>query len=328
LTIPRKTGPPPLFLDTRAGAWSDDLRIFRAAPRRHRPHFGQPAKHNNAGRTQTEGRLMSKFKALAIGLAAVAGLTFSGAAGAADYYQGKTISFIVGYSPGGSTDTTWRTIARYIGKHIPGHPDIIVKNMPGAGGSKATNFVFEKARPDGLTLLSNPWDPLGALMGAPGLRADYTKFEFIGGIPETITCYVGTGALKNRDDIGKIKTLRLGGLRPSSRLDILGRLSLGLLGVDVKYVPGYRGGAKRKAAVLAGEIDVSTTGITEYRTAIEPGPMKDGQVIGLYYHPSVDANGNIVKDPSFTKLPDFPSFYEKVKGSPPSGKNWDLLKFV
>lgn len=275
---------------------------------------------------------MVKWKILGASLAVASSLASAGAAGAAEFYEGKTITFIVGYSPGGSTDTTWRTVAPFIAKHIPGNPTVVVKNMAGGGGTKATNFVFEKARPDGLTLLSSPWNPLGALIGAPGLRADYTKFEFIGGIPETITCYVRTGVmaggLKDRTDIVKLKSIKLGGLTPDSRLDILGRLSLGLLGLDVKYVPGYRGGAKRKAAVLSGEIDVSTTGITEYKTAIEPGPMKDGQVMGLYYHPSIKADGTVIKDPVFTELPDFVSFYKKAKGTAPSGKMWELLKFV
>ena len=70
----------------------------------------------------------------------------------ADYYNGKTVRFIVGFAPGGGFDTYTRAIARHIGKHIPGNPSVIVDNMPGGGSLTAANYVYGGTRPDGLTI--------------------------------------------------------------------------------------------------------------------------------------------------------------------------------
>jgi tripartite-type tricarboxylate transporter receptor subunit TctC len=70
----------------------------------------------------------------------------------ADFYQGKTIRVIIGSSTGGGYDQWARLIARYLGKHIPGNPEVVPQNMPGAGGVVAANYVYGVAKPDGLTL--------------------------------------------------------------------------------------------------------------------------------------------------------------------------------
>src|SRR3989442_8686671 len=70
----------------------------------------------------------------------------------ADFYSGKTISIIVGYAPGGGFDTTARLASKYLGKHIPGNPTVIVENMPGAGSLTAANHIYNVAKPDGLTI--------------------------------------------------------------------------------------------------------------------------------------------------------------------------------
>src|ERR671918_2974491 len=70
----------------------------------------------------------------------------------APFYQGKTIRVIVGYQPGDNHDQWARTYVRFLGKHIPGNPDFVVQNMPGAGGMIAANHIYNLTKPDGLTL--------------------------------------------------------------------------------------------------------------------------------------------------------------------------------
>ena len=70
----------------------------------------------------------------------------------ADFYEGKTVTILVGYKPGGGYDRTARLLARHLGKHIPGRPAVIVQNMPGASSIVAANHLYRVARPDGLTL--------------------------------------------------------------------------------------------------------------------------------------------------------------------------------
>src|SRR4249919_3651137 len=79
-------------------------------------------------------------------------LNFVSASSAEDFYAGKTIQLVVGLPPGGGIDTYARLVARHMGKHVPGNPNFIVLNMPGAGSIKAVNYLANLAKPDGLTI--------------------------------------------------------------------------------------------------------------------------------------------------------------------------------
>ena len=87
---------------------------------------------------------------LLLGMACLVGLAAS--AGAQESFAGKTVKLVVAYSPGGSFDLYTRLIARHIGKHLPGKPSTIVQNMTGAAGMIAANYVYNTAKPDGLTI--------------------------------------------------------------------------------------------------------------------------------------------------------------------------------
>ncbi|MBI2361043.1 MAG: hypothetical protein HYV04_19425, partial [Deltaproteobacteria bacterium] len=100
---------------------------------------------------------------------------------AAPFYEGKTIRIIVATTPGGGFDAYSRTIARHMGKYIPGNPTIIVENMPGAGMLIGTNYVYKQAKPDGLTM--GNWIGtlvLGQITGRKGVEFDARKFEYVG----------------------------------------------------------------------------------------------------------------------------------------------------
>jgi len=93
-----------------------------------------------------------------------------GAAYAQEFYKDKTITFIVGYSPGGIYDQYTRLIARHISKYIPGQPNTIVENMTGAGGIIAANHLYNRAKPDGLTVAAWAAPLLTPSMGRPQQR--------------------------------------------------------------------------------------------------------------------------------------------------------------
>ena len=97
------------------------------------------------------------------------------------FYQGKTITFITGSQPGELFDLYVRTIAQFMVKHIPGNPDVIVQNMPGAGHMIAANYVYNLAKPDGLTLagtLATLY--IDQLVGQSEVKYDWAKFSWIG----------------------------------------------------------------------------------------------------------------------------------------------------
>src|SRR3990172_7305792 len=96
-------------------------------------------------------------------------------------YEGKTITIVVGYKPGGGYDATARLLARHLPKHIPGSPTIIVQNMPGANSIIGANHVYVVAKPDGLTLGTfNRNLPIAHLLNVAGGKYDMTKFAWIG----------------------------------------------------------------------------------------------------------------------------------------------------
>jgi len=97
-----------------------------------------------------------------------------------EFYKGKVIRFIVGAAPGGGYDTYTRTIARHIGKHIPGNPTLIVQNMPGAGQLIAALYIYKRAKPDGLTI--GVWNSAWVLKQALGERKVKFKGDKFGWI--------------------------------------------------------------------------------------------------------------------------------------------------
>src|SRR5689334_22360730 len=99
----------------------------------------------------------------------------------ADFYRGKTITMAVSSSPGGGYDTLSRAVARYMGKHVPGNPAVVVRNMPGAGGILATRYTAKSAPRDGLTIAgvqnNTPFEPL---FGTKQADYDATEMTWLG----------------------------------------------------------------------------------------------------------------------------------------------------
>jgi tripartite-type tricarboxylate transporter receptor subunit TctC len=100
---------------------------------------------------------------------------------ATDYFSGKTIRIVVPFPSGGDADLFTRVLARIMAKHVPGNPTVIVENRTGAGGTIAVNYVYEIAKPDGLTILSSGSSTIAAqLVKTGGVRYDLLRFEYLG----------------------------------------------------------------------------------------------------------------------------------------------------
>ncbi|MPZ41093.1 MAG: hypothetical protein GEU95_24215 [Rhizobiales bacterium] len=250
---------------------------------------------------------------------------------AADYYAGKQLRIVIGLAPGGTVDTFARTFSAYLRKHIPGNPTIIVQNMPGAGGKTATNHVFERAAPDGLTILYGPWDPLAQALGDQGLRARYEKFEFLGGTGDIRVVYARRdmvpGGIKTPADIVKADNAALGALNNTDIAGLLPHLALRVLGVKHKWIVGYRGGNDVFLAMQRGEIHVHSTSITTFRGR-NAAFVKSGDGIGIAYLVPVDGQGRYETSKFITEMPAFPDLYKQVRGTMPDGAMWDALNWL
>jgi len=185
-------------------------------------------------------------------------LVSSALAQAEPFYKGKTIRIIVGLTPGGLYDRWARLLGRYMPKNIPGNPEIVVQNMPGAGSLVAANYVDAQAKPDGLTV-GMPVDSfyMDQIMGRKEVLFDGRKFQFIGS-PERHTqiLYVRADSpYRSVDDLRTVREpLKCGSTGTSSSTYYLPRLLEEMLNVKLVIVTGYPGASEIDVAVEKGEI--------------------------------------------------------------------------
>jgi hypothetical protein len=264
-------------------------------------------------------------------LIAALGVSGPAAAQPGDAYAGKTLRIIVGLEAGGTVDTLARAFSVHLRKHIPGNPAIIIQNMPGAGGWGATNYLYERATPDGLTILYGPWDPLGQALGDQGLRARYENFEYLGGTGDIRVLYARTdvvpGGLKAPRDIVKADNVILGALNNTDISGLLPHLALDVLGVKHKMIVGYRGGNDVFLAMQRGEVGFHSTSISTFRSR-NISFIRSGQGIGVAYLVPVDSNGDYEKSQYITEMPAYPDLYKEVHRKLPSGAAWDALNWL
>jgi tripartite-type tricarboxylate transporter receptor subunit TctC len=215
-----------------------------------------------------------------IGLAFVG--VFTGTALGGDIYKGKTIRIVVGFSAGGGFDTYSRAIARHIAKHIPGKPTMVVQNMTGAGSLIAANYMFNKAKPDGLTIGNfHGGLVLQQVVGGKGVKFDARKFEWLGlPVQDTPVCALtrASGITSLEKWFGSKQPVKLGGTAPGDNTSDFARVLKEALGLPIHLVEGYRGTSKVRLAAEVGEVaggcwSWESVKVT-WRKALESGDVK------------------------------------------------------
>ena len=181
------------------------------------------------------------------------------AASVEEFYRGKNVRIVVGFSAGGGFDTYARAIARHMGKHIPGSPTVVVENMTGAGSLIAANHIYKVAKPDGLTIghfIGGLF--LGQVLGQPGVEFDARKFEFIGApISDHVVCAMtkASGITSVERWMAAKTPVKMGGIAPgTSTPDNATRILKAALGLPIQLVTGYKGTADVRLAAEGGEI--------------------------------------------------------------------------
>lgn len=174
------------------------------------------------------------------------------------FFQGKSIRVIRGGQPGDLYDLWTRHIAAYLGKHIPGNPGITVQNMPGAGSVIAANYVYNVAKPDGLTLGSiNPGIYMDQLIGRKEVQFDWSKFNWIGTPEQTESLFFfrGDTPYKTIDDLRKAaEPPRCGSTGTASTTYHIPKLIEEIFGVKLNIITGYQGAPDIDVALERGEL--------------------------------------------------------------------------
>lgn len=247
------------------------------------------------------------------------------------FYKGKTITVLVGLDAGGTVDLFARMFSQYLQKHVAGAPTIVVQNMPGAGGLLATNYLAEKAKPDGTTILWGPWDPLAQALALPNMRVRYENLDFLGGSGDTRVLYANVNSvprgLKTPADIAKGQALTVGALNTTDQSGLLAHLALNVLGIQNRMIVGYRGGNDVFLAMQRNEINVHTTSITTFRGR-NADFIKSGQGIGVAYLVPADDKGAFAANPAITEMPAFPQLYMQIHGKAPTGEMWNAMNWL
>jgi len=179
------------------------------------------------------------------------------------FYEGKTIQILVAAGPGATTDISARLVGRYIGKHVPGNPNVLVQNVPGAGGVVAANQVYNLTKPDGLTFLAvTRSNYLDQMVGKPEVKFDFRKFSWVGSFnksPMMVACRSDT-PYKSIAAMRAAKTPpRFGQAGTGSISFVFANLISKVFDLKIKNVLGYGSGREIDLGMERGEADCRAT---------------------------------------------------------------------
>jgi tripartite-type tricarboxylate transporter receptor subunit TctC len=179
-------------------------------------------------------------------------------AAADDFYAGKTIQMLIGFSSGGGYDLYARTLARYLGRHIPGKPQVVPQNMPGAGSLKLVNYLYDVALKDG-TVIGHfaPGVTAEPLLGhADSAQFDASKFGWLGSVSQEVSvcAYVTASGIATLADM-KAKPNVIGASGGGAESDVFATMLRNMFHMPIRIVTGYPGGAEINLAMRRREVD-------------------------------------------------------------------------
>jgi tripartite-type tricarboxylate transporter receptor subunit TctC len=182
-------------------------------------------------------------------------VTQPAAAGPEDFYKGKSISLVIGYSVGGGYDAYGRLLARHLGKHIPGNPNIVPQNMTGAGSLKAANYLYSVAPKDG-TVIGTFSRSQGIAPLLDKAEFDSTRFTWLGSVTDEVSLCVSRhdAPVKTFADL-QTRQATFGGEGAGSDPNIFALLYRNVFGAKIKIVTGYPGTNEIQLATERGEVD-------------------------------------------------------------------------
>jgi tripartite-type tricarboxylate transporter receptor subunit TctC len=215
------------------------------------------------------------------------------AQGAEPFYKGKTIDLLIGYPPGGSNDAYARLIARHLGKHLPGQPTVVPRNMPGAGSFLAANTIANISPKDGTVLgIGAPTLTLDEKLGTQGVRYKTSELNWVGRVDSLINMVFTwkTSPVKTFVEAQKTQ-VTLAGTGAGSTVSIYPTVMNNVFATKFKLIMGYKGSNEAMLAVERGETEGHSTSYTALKIA-HPDWLRDKSVtilvqFGLKRHPEM-----------------------------------------
>jgi tripartite-type tricarboxylate transporter receptor subunit TctC len=238
----------------------------------------------------------------------------SARAQAPDFYKGRQVRMIIGHPVGGDYDVGGRVLAKYLPRHIPGNPTLVVQNMPQASSIVAANFLYNVAPKDGSVLGSFSRNFASqAMMGQPHIEADPRRFNWLGGfsLPSRVCVNWHTAAVKTPADLLTRELITAGGGAGSS-LSIVPTVLNHVLGTKFRVVEGYKGINDAALAIERGEVQgvcMSLAQFNNYEHLIRAGKLR------ILLH---------AEEAKVAEIPDVPSIYELAT----TDEQRQLMRFV
>jgi hypothetical protein len=245
------------------------------------------------------------------------------AAQAEAYFKGKTVTLLVGFSPGGGTDQFARVVAEHLDDHIPGNPAVIVENMPGSGSILASNHYVTRVEPNGETLMVGTGQLLMRIMlGLQGSRAELGQYDpLMAGPVGRVTFAAADLGIENPADIPAAADRLIhasAGIMAS--IDTL--LGLKVLGTEIRAITGYEGKSETLLAFERGEANIDGQTMPNYTGKVQP-MIDEGKAVPLFSQGFIDGKGKLVADPSVPDLPTVADVYRSLNnGADPEGPAW------
>ncbi|MPZ40964.1 MAG: hypothetical protein GEU95_23530 [Rhizobiales bacterium] len=233
---------------------------------------------------------------------------------ASDYYEGKQIRMIIGHPVGNDYDLGGRFLAKYLTKHIPGNPTIVVSNMPAASSVAAANFFYSQAPRDGTVFGSFSRNiPSQALLGQANLKVDPRKFNWLGGtaLPGRVCVAWHTSKVRTPADLLQHELI-VGGGGAGTSLSIVPTVFNHVLGTKFRVVEGYKGTTGAVLAMARGEVEGVCATYGQFR--VYEQLVKDGKLRFILR----------AEEAPIPSIPDVPSIYDLAK----SDEQRQLMRFV
>ncbi len=263
--------------------------------------------------------------AIGMALGALAAFGLAGPVSAQVSFEGKTIEWIIPFSPGGGSDTWARFNGPLLSKYLPGEPTVVVVNEPGGGSTKGANLFAARAKPDGLTILGTSGSTqFPYLLGDPRVRYEYADWKIAMASPTGGVVYTSPSTgVTGPEDIAKLAGQKLiYASQGATSLDLVPLLGFKMMGLEVQHVFGFKGRGDGRLAFERGETNIDYQTSSAYIKNVQP-LVEAGTAVPLFSWGVLDESGNLVRDPTFPDLPHFGEAYEMLTGKAPEGADYD-----
>lgn len=263
----------------------------------------------------------SSLKKLKVALFSALILVLSPLSLAATNFSGQTIEWIIPFKAGGGSDKWARFYAPLLSEALPGNPNVVVKNIPGGGSTKGANFFAKRAAPNGLTIFgSSGSTQFPYLLDDPRVQYEYRDWNIVLGTPTGGVVYVSPKlGVFSVHDLKKLQNFPLKyGSQGATSLDLIPLLAFDMMGLPVKAVFGMKGRKAGRLAFQRGESNIDYQTSASYLKNVKPD-VDANKAVALFSWGSLNASGNLVRDPTFPELPHFAEAYEIMHGKKPSG---------